>query len=122
MYYGKKLEKMYRLSQTKEWDRPYPSHLLLGEAVHGLPGQDGVGLTEPSPQLADNFMQLLLGRTVYPINPVSKSLWPLSSIVILVIKIVRISNSVIFTPYITKFNTKPPWGWEQLGEQRVNRQ
>jgi hypothetical protein len=29
---------------------------LLSEAVHGLPSQDAVGLTEPSPQLADSIM------------------------------------------------------------------
>jgi hypothetical protein len=40
----------------KKWDRPYPSHLLRGEVVHGLPRQDAVGLTEPSPYLTDSFM------------------------------------------------------------------
>jgi hypothetical protein len=59
---------MYRLSQTKKWRRPYPSHLLLGEAVHGLLSQDSIGLIEPSPQIIDSFMRLLLGCTVYPIN------------------------------------------------------
>jgi hypothetical protein len=33
-------------------------------------GQDSVGLTEPSPQIIDSFMRLLLSRTVHPINPV----------------------------------------------------
>jgi hypothetical protein len=44
--------------------------LLLSEAVHGLLGQVGVGLTEPSPQMVGGFVRLLLGCTVYPINPV----------------------------------------------------
>ena len=32
------------------------SPLLRGEVVHGLPRQDAVGLTEPSPYLTDSFM------------------------------------------------------------------
>jgi hypothetical protein len=47
----------------------YLSHLFGGEAVHGLLGQDAVGLTEPFPHLIDSLMRLLLHRTVYPINP-----------------------------------------------------
>jgi len=65
---GKESVGKYRLLQTRKWDKPYPSYLLLSEAIHGLPSQDAVGLTEPSPQLANSFMRLLLGRTVYPIN------------------------------------------------------
>ena len=42
----------------------------FGEAVHRLPSQDSVGLTDLSPQIIDSFMRLLLSRTVYPINPV----------------------------------------------------
>jgi hypothetical protein len=69
MYYEKESVGKYRLSQTKKWDKPYPSDLLRDEVVHGLPGQDAVGLTEPFPILTDSFMRLLLGRTVYPVNP-----------------------------------------------------
>jgi hypothetical protein len=36
-------------------------------------------LTEPSPQLANSFMRLLLGRTVYPINLGLELAGPLSN-------------------------------------------
>ena len=69
MYYGKESVGKYRLLRTKKWDKPYPSDLLLGEGVHGLSGQDAVGLTELSLILTDSFIRLLLGRTVYLVNP-----------------------------------------------------
>jgi len=50
-----------------KWE-PYPSHSFGSEAVHGLPGQGAVGLTQPFPHLIDSFVRLLLGRTVHPIN------------------------------------------------------
>ena len=40
----------------------YPSHLFGGEAVHGLLGQDAVGLAQPFPHLTDSLMRTLLRR------------------------------------------------------------
>jgi hypothetical protein len=53
----------------KKWDRPYPSHLLRGEVIHGLPRQDTVGLIKPSLYLINSFMWLFFRRIIHPINP-----------------------------------------------------
>jgi hypothetical protein len=50
-------------------DMPYPSHLLKGEAVHWLLGQDAVGLAQPFPLLANSFMILLFGCVEDPVDP-----------------------------------------------------
>jgi hypothetical protein len=55
-----------------EPDRPYPSHLFGGQAVHRLHGQNAVGLAQLFPELTDTSMRLLLGCTEDPINPVFK--------------------------------------------------
>jgi len=39
------------------------------EGVHGLHGQDTVGLAQPFPHLAGGLMRLLLGCTVDPVDP-----------------------------------------------------
>jgi hypothetical protein len=67
--YGKESVGKYRLLQTKKWDKPYPSDLLRGEVVHGLPGQDTVGLTQPFPQLADGLVRLFLSCAEDPVDP-----------------------------------------------------
>lgn len=57
--------------RTDKWDKPYPSHSFSCEAVHGLPDQGAVGLTQPFPHLTDSLVRLL-GRTDHPINPGSE--------------------------------------------------
>ena len=47
----------------------YPSHLLGGKGVHGLLGQDAVGLIQPFPQLADGLVRLFLSCAEDPVDP-----------------------------------------------------
>jgi hypothetical protein len=49
--------------------QPYPSHLLGGKGVHGLPSQATVGLAQPFPQLADGLMCLFLSCADDPVDP-----------------------------------------------------
>ena len=42
-------------------DMPYSSHLLKGEVVHWLLGQDAVGLAQLFPLLANSLVLLLFG-------------------------------------------------------------
>jgi len=49
-------------------DMPYPSHLLECVGVHGLLRQEAVRLAQPSLQLVDGFMRLLLGCTMHLVN------------------------------------------------------
>ena len=47
----------------------YPSHLLKGEAVHWLLGQDAVGLAQPFPLLANSLVLLLFGCVEDSVEP-----------------------------------------------------
>jgi hypothetical protein len=69
MYYGNESAWTCRRLLVKRQDRPYPSHLLGGERVHGLHGQDAVALAHPFLQLTDSFVRLLLGCAEDPVDP-----------------------------------------------------